>query len=413
MLRGVAVAWIVVGSVGSVRADDRGDHAGDRFEASAYFGIAYYGDNTQLGNSWAPDQVPGTAPTLGARVLGIVVPDLGAIADARLQLAVEAEVGVATAFTGDAYGGRMQYFAPVFDWRAHAMLRASSLPYVRPHLVLGAGGETVASRSPYMAKETDPEVYWGVGTTIAFGDRWMARADVRHGLMPGRDGVEQTLEIQLGLGATFGLPRTVRKERVVVVPEPPVQPKVDDVADRDGDGIPDILDDCPGDKETVNGIDDGDGCPEDGAVAGVDPKRDRDGDGIADIVDRCPDQPETVNGIDDADGCPDSVPDTVLIAIASAQAMEFEPGRARLNDGAKESLGGLAAMLTDHADARLEVVVHAERAGAAAADLAKRRADAIKWFLVDQGVVADRIATPAGAVRPRPDRVPLVELTWK
>ena len=141
-------AVILVGSARGASADDRGEHGDDRFEASAYFGIAYYGDNTQLGNSWAPEQVPNTAPTVGARVLGIAVPDLGAIGSARLQLAVEGEVGVATAFTGGTYdGGRMQYFSPVFDWRAHVMLRAVSLPYVRPHLLVGAGGEDPSRRA--------------------------------------------------------------------------------------------------------------------------------------------------------------------------------------------------------------------------------------------------------------------------
>ena len=120
-----------------------------------------------------------------------------------------------------------------------------------------------------------------------------------------------------------------------------MQPVVDDVADKDGDGIPDIIDQCPDDKETVNGVDDGDGCPDESDTPLIDPKRDRDGDGqFADVIDKCPDQPETVNGIDDGDGCPDTVPDTVLIAIASAQSIVFEPGRARLNDAAKEALTG-------------------------------------------------------------------------
>ena len=34
---------------------------------------------------------------------------------------------------------------------------------------------------------------------------------------------------------------------------------------------------------------------------------DRDGDGVVDVSDRCVDQPETVNGVDDGDGCPDAM----------------------------------------------------------------------------------------------------------
>ena len=68
--------------------------------------------------------------------------------------------------------------------------------------------------------------------------------------------------------------------------------------DRDGDGIVDRKDSCPDQAETMNGIDDWDGCPE----------ADRDRDGIPDIVDKCPDRRETRNGYKDEDGCPDKRP---------------------------------------------------------------------------------------------------------
>lgn len=68
--------------------------------------------------------------------------------------------------------------------------------------------------------------------------------------------------------------------------------------DRDGDGIVDRKDSCPDDPETMNGIDDWDGCPE----------ADRDRDGIPDIVDKCPDRRESKNGYKDDDGCPDKRP---------------------------------------------------------------------------------------------------------
>jgi hypothetical protein len=50
-----------------------------------------------------------------------------------------------------------------------------------------------------------------------------------------------------------------------------------------------------------------------------DPDRDTDGDGISDSKDACPTIPETINGIDDADGCPEydvlfSFPGTLLQA---------------------------------------------------------------------------------------------------
>ncbi|MBA3540026.1 MAG: hypothetical protein H0T79_10390, partial [Deltaproteobacteria bacterium] len=136
--------------------------ADSRFEASGFVGIDYFSENIQLGNSWASEQVPGTSALVGARVAYLAVPELGRIGRVRFQLAGEAEVAIAPAFTGGSFdGSRMSYFAPVFGWRGHAMLRLGGLATLRPHLLLGAGGATVASTSPFMTKETDPVVYWG------------------------------------------------------------------------------------------------------------------------------------------------------------------------------------------------------------------------------------------------------------
>jgi len=67
------------------------------------------------------------------------------------------------------------------------------------------------------------------------------------------------------------------------------------VPDSDGDGIPDITDQCPNEPEDRDGYLDGDGCP--------DP--DNDGDGIPDMTDQCPNEPEDHDGYQDGDGCPD------------------------------------------------------------------------------------------------------------
>src|SRR3990170_4186295 len=75
--------------------------------------------------------------------------------------------------------------------------------------------------------------------------------------------------------------------------------------DSDKDGIPNSKDACPTQKETVNGYQDTDGCP-DTAPAPTAP--DTDIDGIPDANDACPTQKETVNGYKDTDGCPDTPP---------------------------------------------------------------------------------------------------------
>jgi len=78
-------------------------------------------------------------------------------------------------------------------------------------------------------------------------------------------------------------------------------------SDRDGDGIVDPDDRCPTEPETVNEVDDLDGCPE---------ALDRDDDGILDDDDTCPDEPEDADGFEDTDGCvdPDNDGDGVLDA---------------------------------------------------------------------------------------------------
>jgi OOP family OmpA-OmpF porin len=65
--------------------------------------------------------------------------------------------------------------------------------------------------------------------------------------------------------------------------------------DRDGDGIPDDIDQCPDVAEDKDGFEDEDGCPD----------YDNDKDGIYDAQDECPNDPEDRDGFQDADGCPD------------------------------------------------------------------------------------------------------------
>jgi hypothetical protein len=65
--------------------------------------------------------------------------------------------------------------------------------------------------------------------------------------------------------------------------------------DNDKDGVPDAMDMCPNVPAGHSPDPRRPGCP-----AG-----DQDGDTFEDSVDKCPTEPETFNGIDDDDGCPD------------------------------------------------------------------------------------------------------------
>ena len=65
--------------------------------------------------------------------------------------------------------------------------------------------------------------------------------------------------------------------------------------DSDGDGIPDIRDQCPDMPEDKDGFQDEDGCPD----------FDNDNDGIYDAQDKCPNEAEDFDGFEDQDGCLD------------------------------------------------------------------------------------------------------------
>lgn len=377
----------------------------ERIEVSAFLGVDWFG-RAELGNSSAPEQVPGTSPLVGVRAAWLAVPRLGG----ALQLAIEAELAVAPAFTGDS-AERAAYFAPVFAWRAHGLVRLARWRAATPHIVLGAGGQTIMSASPYMATDTDPIAYWGPGVRVPVLGRWHLRVDVRHGVVPARNGgATSTFEAELGLGTTFG-------QR----PAPPVRPAAApppvDNTDRDGDGIPDRLDGCPAEPESVNQIVDDDGCPEpdpdgDGVLDAADrcpeqaedvdgfddrdgcPDPDNDGDAIPDGRDACPAEPEAVNSFEDDDGCPDLLP--VEITAALDTVVRFEAGRARVTPAAAATLVPVLAMLQKHTAVRLAIVGHPDRAGGD--DLARRRAEAVKWYLVDQGIAEDRITARVGPV---------------
>ncbi len=103
---------------------------------------------------------------------------------------------------------------------------------------------------------------------------------------------------------------------------------VNEGGDKDRDGVPDNVDQCPTDPEDRDGYQDSDGCPDpdndQDTILDKDdkcpdkaedpdgfedtdgcPDLDNDKDGIPDDRDRCPNQPETKNGYKDDDGCPD------------------------------------------------------------------------------------------------------------
>lgn len=405
----------------------------DRLEASGFLGVDYYGPNIGLGGSPAPEQRPQTAPTFGGRLTYVPL-QIGS--DLTLDLGVEAELTFTPSWTGYGFDGpRPSVFSPVFGYHANLLLRLGG-GWFQPFVTAGGGGETVVSSSKFMSKETDPIFLWGVGAAFQMDGGWQLRFDGRQGIMESIDGgTTRTYEAHVSIGARFGARRSrATAERVEVAQAPPPPPPEPETPkDTDGDGIVDALDACPTMPETVNGVDDDDGCPEpdddgDGLVGTLDqcpdraedmdgfqdddgcPDDDNDNDGIPDAKDACPNEPEIINGIADEDGCPDQVPPELTTALAGSAKVKFERNRARLSTASKTALDKTLRAMLENRRLKVTITAHPEAADDAATELAKTRGDVVRWFLTERGVAANNLTVVVGA--PLTDRkAPVIVLS--
>jgi outer membrane protein OmpA-like peptidoglycan-associated protein len=157
--------------------------------------------------------------------------------------------------------------------------------------------------------------------------------------------------------------------------------------DNDGDGIADKTDVCPNDVEDKDGHADLDGCPDD----------DNDHDGVADLTDKCPAQAETINGNNDDDGCPDRGDSLILLAADRIELMDtikFSGATAKLGKGSANLLGQVGATLRANPEiVRISVRAHVHPRASREKDqeLSDQRAKAVRDWLVNWGVAADRI----------------------
>lgn len=179
--------------------------------------------------------------------------------------------------------------------------------------------------------------------------------------------------------------------------------------DSDGDGVPDGIDRCPDTPVGAvvdeygcpldtdgDGVPDGiDRCPDTPAGAVVDEygcTKDSDGDGVPDHLDECPDTPSGVEV--DSRGCPLSAPLFTEVRTALVlEGVKFELNSATLTPDSRTRLDRVARSLREWPAVQVEVAGFTDSSGAAAYNrkLSDRRANAVRKYLVDQGVSASNL----------------------
>lgn len=157
--------------------------------------------------------------------------------------------------------------------------------------------------------------------------------------------------------------------------------------DDDKDGVPDVADKCRLQPEDKDGFEDADGCPE----------LDNDGDGVPDAADKCPDEKETINGFEDEDGCPDKGRSLVVVKAEKLEILEkvfFATGLAEIEERSFGLLKQVALTLKAFASIKqIRVEGHTDDVGGRETnlDLSRRRAEAVRLFLANAGVGAERL----------------------
>jgi len=309
-----------------------------------------------------------------------------------------------------------------------------------PFILAGVGASSVLSSSGGASQlaihsgDTDANFYVGAGAKYALSDFVHLRLDGRVLAAPNttKDGFSPEYELTAGVGITLGghpkeeappPPPLVKDTDGDGIPDsedncpkeagprenkgcPDKDTDKDGVVDRldkcpdkagpperqgcpeedaDKDGIPDSADKCPNDPEDKDGFEDADGCP--------DPDNDK--DGVLDKDDKCPNEPETKNGYQDEDGCPDEVPAPVKQFSGVVGGINFRRNSADIKASSFPTLKKAVQVFKEYPALRVEISGHTSNEGKREFNmkLSRKRAVAVKEFLVSAGIDENRIGT--------------------
>lgn len=303
----------------------------------------------------------------------------------------------------------LNHFIGELEAQGHVMLFRNG-KLLNPYLTAGIGiGRYSKSIAPYAPL--------GVGLEMNINSNFYVflQSNYRYSFNASR--LDNSMVYSLGVAVNMQL---LRKNKVV-------PPRVD----SDGDGVADNKDECPG----VAGLPRFKGCPDtdgDGikdskdqcpTVPGVArykgcPVPDKDNDGVNDEEDKCPTVPGTAkykgcpvpdtdgDGLDDEQdkcphtkgpvsnqGCPEVKAEVKKKLEFAATAILFDAEKATIRKSSYDLLDEIVGILEDYKDHKLFLDGHTDNSGDPAKnmELSRQRAEAVKAYLVDKRIDAERV----------------------
>jgi outer membrane protein OmpA-like peptidoglycan-associated protein len=172
--------------------------------------------------------------------------------------------------------------------------------------------------------------------------------------------------------------------------------------DRDGDGVPDLQDECPKlkgsalakgcpDQDGDGVADKDDNCPNIAGTTGRNgcPAPDSDQDGVNDDNDKCPD----VKGVKENNGCPEIDKELRSQIDRYAKRIQFKYRSTTLSKKSKEVLDGIVNILKEntHLNVLIEGYTSSDGNGKNHINLSQSRAESVKNYLEQHGIKATRL----------------------